>query len=236
MFSGYPIRTVRSIIYHFDGDKAIPYLQYTVTQLLMQPSRTFRLGRISVFDNLDLNDLRGVQYITAPPSMTGAVEAILQYIFTRGNEPKDLFLRTPHRTWIVRQKPGKRMATGSPKLASAFHLKCVRYKLDATLFPERCGATPRRYLALLSTRVAIDPDHDTLYFLLLNALLWLIPKAGYSNTILAYMRRLLPRTAYQRYPKLARQLQQCFDTYIAGADDIKMRVLAQQLANELTIL
>ncbi|KAF5318697.1 hypothetical protein D9619_011009 [Psilocybe cf. subviscida] len=228
ILSRYPISTVRNIVYHFEGDRKIPYLQYTITQLLMQPCRAFRLGRISAFDNLDPEDLRAVRGThLGPGSMAVAAAAVLEYLFSRDNSPRDLFFRTPHRTWMQRQKPGKRMATGSPVLASAFHLKCLRYKLAATVSPKSCSATRRKYLGMLSTKVAIDPKPDTLYFLLLDAVLWFLPKSDCSDRVLAYVRRVLPRTAYQRYPKLARRLQMWFDAYGARARNTKMQLLMQ---------
>ena len=198
----------------------------------MQPCRTFRLGRISVFDKLDPNDLPAVRDHGAhvcPASMAAAAAAILEYIFARQHSPKDLFLRTPHKTWLHSKKPGKHVATGSPKLAWAFHHKCVKYKLEATRSRGTRGPTRRRYLGLLSTHVAINPSPDTLYFLLLEAVMWLLPKADYSEKVQAYMGAALPRTAYLRYPTLARELQRSFDAYTARARDTKMQVLMQQI-------
>ncbi|KAF5318479.1 hypothetical protein D9619_011012 [Psilocybe cf. subviscida] len=238
IFLGFSTKIIRDIIYHFDSEEVIWYVQGTISQWMMQDSfdpglNPFHTSLVSVFNKLDASDLRVIRQCAnaSPENVAIAAETLLDYIFSKSHTPKKLPMRTPHRRWIQREKPGIRVATGSPKIASAFHLKFIKYKLNDALFPKDHAVSGKKttYLGMIPKTGRESPNPETLYFLLLDAVLWLLPEAGFSEKLLRYASRVLPKASYQRFPKLARRLQRCFDAYSARVRDLKLRELSQEI-------
>lgn len=70
-----------------------------------------------------------------------------------------------------------------------------------------------------------------LAFDLLNALLWVIPKASFSEKILLYSERTFPRIIYQYEPNahLIRRVRKCLDEYATRVQNEKLTALRQRI-------
>ncbi|KAF5318735.1 hypothetical protein D9619_011044 [Psilocybe cf. subviscida] len=86
----------------------------------------------------------------------------------------------------------------------------------------------------LSHRISLDELERRqakleLAFYLLNALLWVLPNAGFSGGIVQYSKRVLPQVLYQHKPGLVRRVRKCLDTYASRVLNAKLKELEQRI-------
>lgn len=136
-----------------------------------------------------------------------------------------------HRSWLQRTKPEKHIATGATVLASGFHAQYIRF----SALPKNTIYIPYySYLHTEGTRSADNTLHCRLRSLsillrvvghLLTALLWLLPKAGFSETLVHYSKRMLPRVMYQHDIVLVRRVRNCLDRYTTRVQNARLEEL-----------
>lgn len=184
----------------------------------------------------------GLNRNTSPERLAEAAEAILEHLIDNVKLP---FLSTDskHKSWLQRTKPGKHTSTGSPRLASVCHTLChgtlcllqlkaqicgIIHKFGARgdmlkVLALRSGLTLRR-LSRLRKRILMVNDY-------IGALLWLLPKAAFSQKIVLYSKRTFPRNVYQSNTGIIRRARKRLDKYITRVQNAKLEELADEIEN-----
>ncbi|KAF5318477.1 hypothetical protein D9619_011014 [Psilocybe cf. subviscida] len=221
IFLGIPPHVVREILSYHCRDS--PSYQLVTTTWYNQSQQ-----RVSVLDLVTTEDLASIRHSAngSPKRLAVAAEAILEYIVIGGVQ---LYRSSTHKSWLQRTKPGKLIATGTPKLASVLHTECVK----------SLGLQEDKSLSIVLrpnyhfSRDELERQCKTLrlVFNLLGVLLWLLPKAGFSERILVYSRRTFPQYVYQFEPGLARRARRCLDEYAARVQNAKLEELGQRIEN-----
>jgi hypothetical protein len=220
IFSGYPVNVVCVIHSYHSRDNESYWL------MLMAES---------FMDVVTTSDLASIRHSvnTSPEHLAKAAEAILVFMI---DEAKILCSSrcSTHKTWLQRTKPGKHVATGAPRLALAIHAQC-----DRALRPENLAFALRSRNKVLSSNLRSLPTalRQTYQNLFLDALLWLLPKASFSEKILLYSNRILPWNMYQHNVGLIRRVRKCLDEYSARVQNAKLEELGRRIKNcELSLL
>ena len=195
-------------------------------------------------ERITSDDLASIRHSfnTSTPNLTAAAQAIIRYLqsiqpICNGLTIWGTSRPTPHEAWLQRTKPGKRLSTGSPKMASKFHRICLHiYEDIETADSPQSRSKYGPYLENIGLPISISTadwrkriHHGLLYFELLHALIWLLPKVSYSECIVRYSRMMLSRDVYQRNPLLFRHVKKSLDSYYTRVQDEKLQALSRRV-------
>ncbi|KAF5318571.1 hypothetical protein D9619_010987 [Psilocybe cf. subviscida] len=237
IFSGYSMAAIRNIVFHCGGENPSWCREETTSYLLMCDTTSMVTGKDMppIFDNLNLGILNSARHRVhaSAQRMAVAAQVMLEYVSRHQPRPpfsKATLLQTPHKLWLRSRKTGKHIATGSPKLASAFHRQCRNYRLNDKPLPHKYYSKRlHNYLGLLL--LPETPSSDICSLLLLEAILWTLPKAAHCDGLLRYAGMTFPRAVYQRSPTLARRVLRCLDMYNTTVREAKLSKLATRIDN-----
>lgn len=239
IFIKYPAQGLRDILYYRS--------RYELSYALIACGK-FNWGvHISVLDIVTTADLASIRHSVnaSPQSLAVAAEAVLEYLI---NEVKLDFPPTcsEHKTWLQRKKPRKCIATGAPKLSSVFYARCVSSLMRLV---EQFDHEPRHrriksYNQLHTLYRILGPKYrflphgpwyrrDKLRMVvsLLNALLRVLPKAGFSEKIISYSRRTILLQMYLHEPGLCRRVRRCIEKYTIRVQSTKLEELGHGIEN-----
>ncbi|KAF5318500.1 hypothetical protein D9619_011030 [Psilocybe cf. subviscida] len=191
---------------------------------------------IRVLDIITTADLSSICHnVNASPArIAAAADAILGYLMDQVRLPC-IPAYSSHKAWLRRMKPGKHVATGSPRLASAIHAQWLRSlrgrkdtisveqvfrlrSLSMALWPQRHITTDRVERWKNQLRITIN---------LLDALLWVLPQASISEQIVLYSKRTFPW--YQLEPGLVRRVRKSLDRYSNRVQIAKLEELGRRI-------
>lgn len=180
-----------------------------------------------------------------------AAEAILEHLFDSARLPSTSAY-SGHRSWLQRTKPGKHLTVGAPRLASALHTRSLSSlhlledvdlnaktlnRYEAVNLRAKCSML--RFISiglglkhhLLPNKLYQRQDELLVAVRLIRALLWVLPKANFSEKILLYSSRTFPRSIYQRKSNLCHRVYKSLDHYIARVQNAKLKELCQSIEN-----
>lgn len=247
-FSGYPVHDVERILHEcLVGDNSFfSLLTFSLQRDLFSERETvLNIATMAAATSVRLNTR------TSPKRLIVATEAILEYLI---DQEILQFLSTysTHKSWLQRIKPGKHIATGSPRLASVCHtlgLRILNHWEDPYHIYRFRGSTPGpRGIHFGRLSMVLGPKYGhpdalrerrnkaTMVFHLLEALLWLLPKVGFSEKIVLYLTKAFPWNIYQREAGLVRRVRKCFDRYTARVRNAQLEELDRRIENgELSV-
>ncbi|KAF5315287.1 hypothetical protein D9619_007384 [Psilocybe cf. subviscida] len=228
IFLGYPARQILS--YHLDWqayqffDAVMNYLDNPWSQVVTME---------------DLASIRHSRVNTSPKSSALAAEAVLGYLFD-GVKLHSSSTCSAHKSWMQRTKPGKHIALGAPRLASALHKRCLsslrllqdeayREKLsNHSILPFQLQALPmvlgKRHRFSLD-RLDRQKNANEMVISLLEALLWVLPKASFLQKIVAYSKRIFSRNIYQLNTSLIHRVHKCLERYSVRVRNAELEAL-----------
>jgi hypothetical protein len=239
-FSRYPKRaTLRILCDHFYGES----LHELLSHILYRDNTSNILDIMAKIDSASARR----RNITSPKRLAVAVEAILEWCLSNQADLRFLSMYSAHRSWLQRTKPGKHIATGAPRLASVFHVWCI-IALDMLKDPydhmPLIVPTTEDLIKYRPLTMVVGPKYsntsDALWRQrnqfqkvahLLEALLWLLPKAGFSEKIVRYSKRTFQWNIYQRKPCLIHRVRKCLDEYNTRVQNAKLQELGQRISN-----
>ncbi|KAF5318726.1 hypothetical protein D9619_011024 [Psilocybe cf. subviscida] len=200
---GYPAKAIQEIhAYYSRGTTSYHILEYSRES-------------VTVLDLITAEDLASIRHSinTSPECLAVAAEAILGFLIDDVKLGRSSTY-SAHRSWLQRIKPGKHVATGTPRIASVFHAKYTSFSaLQRNIIYKHRWNTRDRFLG-----TALHSRLDSLSILLrtvnhlLGALLWVLPKAGFSEGLVRYSKRMFPWIMYQRDTVLVRRVRNCLDS------------------------
>lgn len=186
----------------------------------------------------------------SPERLALAAEALLGWLINQVKLPYQ-FTFSVHKAWHQRKKPGKYIATGAPRLASTLPALCrslhaelvhsfrnflkfeaeytrgttlvAKFQFLATMLGEKYHILPKK-LERQQVKLGMVVN-------LLEALLWVLPKASYSDKILLYAKRAFPRNMYQHKPGLVCRVRKCLDQYTTRVQKAQVDELDQKIDN-----
>ncbi|KAF5318495.1 hypothetical protein D9619_011035 [Psilocybe cf. subviscida] len=204
-------------------------------------------GSVTVLDLISAEDLASIRHSiinTSPKRLSVAAEAILGFLIDDVELGRSS-THSAHKSWLQRTKPGKHVARGAPRLASVFHKQCIlfsaleRNEINMERDPDgesTDGESTNGYSGL--TPYIENTLHSRLHSLsillravghLLGALLWVLPKADFSEKLVRYSKRMFPRIMYQRDTVLVRRVRNCLDEYTTRVQNAKLEELGQRI-------
>jgi hypothetical protein len=249
-FCGFPAQKVHRMLYnHFKYQPVLTLMSY-----YLGGGSNEHIRSRTIVDIIASADPTSVHHITttSPKSLAEAAEAILKCLM---DQVHLLHLSTysMHKSWLLRTKPGKHIATGTPRLASVFHTLCISSLLQKNLFEQvhqrlyRRSKSSNGYYRIFNLQTlskVLGPKYDltmdglrrrgaeiTIVVDLLKALLWLLPKAGFSEKIVRYSKRTFSRDIYRRKPDLIHRVRKSLDNYTTRVQNAKLEDLGQRIEN-----
>lgn len=241
ILAGYPAEGVCDIHFYHSFEKESFAL---ITWLDLHQSSKI----VSVLDITNTVDVAPTRQIAnaSPESLAVAAETMLGYLLDKMKlQCSSIYRITVHKAWLQQTKPGKHLATGTPKLASAFHGRCLKARRQPVISDnvddtddENCprlqlpDLIPRvRLLSLLTGGTWRRERELRLVHNLLNTLLWVLPKAGFSERICHYSRRMFPRKVYLHEPGLVGRVRRCLEKYTTRVQSTKLKELGYKIEN-----
>lgn len=242
MFSGYSPKRICDIIRTYPSTNP----RYVVTTRMMAYifTRPEIFGR-PLFTRDYLASMR--QSVNASSSkLAVAAKTIIEYLVRVGGNSSSLgfsvalLAGTSHTTWLRRKKPGKHVALGSPKLASALHAKSLEAFNNLVGSKRRQQKDPHiGYLRMLgihphaltmpeiveSEGGASQSNKQEVCMYLFDALLWILPRLGYCKETIDHSMKVFPQNMYLRWPWLIQLTQRRLEHYSAFVREEKIRGL-----------
>lgn len=176
------------------------------------------MGVLECITTADLASIRHSRVYSSPERLTAAAEAILDFVIP-GSKRQHSSTSSTHKSWLLRAKPGKYVATGSPRLASVFHVRSLT-------------SNRLRYGASLGASVPTHPKNPfQTVGRLLNAILWILPKARFSEKIVLYSNSTIPRNLYRSRAGLCHRVQRCLGEYNVRVRSERLEMLDLGIEN-----
>ncbi|KAF5318499.1 hypothetical protein D9619_011031 [Psilocybe cf. subviscida] len=209
----YPSRAIHNILSYHRRDS--PSFGVLDSIFVDDPSGFVSIVEIASISHINIS----------PERFAVAAGAILDYLFD-DVEPHRSSTYSTHSSWLHQTKPGKHIAMGASRLASGSHA-------------QRLHSWRRRILRLpgmpLTTRMKsmmqMWKEQLRMVGNLLQALLWVLPKAGFLEKIVSYSNRSFPQSIYQRNIGVFRRVRKCLDAYTSRVQIAKLEELGQRIEN-----
>lgn len=229
IYLGYPPKTVCTTLRcHFFSNDVKIFRRWSSFETFEEFTQV-----LDITTTEDLASIRHSVYMS-PTHIAAAAYTMLSYLINHVGRP-GIPTYSAHKSWLQRMKPGKHVATGSPRLASVIHAQWLVLLRQHPRHIWQLRKLESISMALQLQRHITQRmlrkwrNQHEMIIRLLDALLWVLPKASFSDKILLYSKRAFPW--YQSEPGLARRARKYLDRHTNRVLGAKLEDLGRRIAD-----